>query len=86
MELPKNKTDTQPPPATAFLDALLCIDVAGTDARAMLETIVHPLMVTFIMSKAAMAPPQVEHGWWVTFGHMLGAPMAELLEKTLLLT
>jgi hypothetical protein len=75
--------DTQPPPATAFLDAMLCSDVRGTAARARLEVIEHPLTMTFGMSKAAMAPPQVEHGWTVEFGQPLACPTAELPTKLL---
>jgi len=62
LEFPENNTDTQPPPTTAFRDARNCPDVMGTDACALFSIIVHPLIVTFNISKAAMAPPHVEHG------------------------
>jgi hypothetical protein len=32
LEFPENNTETQPPPATAFRDALNCCDSVGTDA------------------------------------------------------
>jgi hypothetical protein len=62
LALPKNNTETHPPPAKAFLDALCCSDKRGTDALTKLEIIVQALMVTLGTSKAAMAPPHVEHG------------------------
>jgi hypothetical protein len=62
LAFPKNSTEIQPPPLTAFLDALCCKDVMGTVARALLASILQPLTVTFNMSNAATAPPQDEHG------------------------
>jgi hypothetical protein len=84
LALPKNNTEMHPPPATAFMDALFCGDKRGTDARALLETIVQPLMVTFCISKAAMAPPHVEHGCAASWEQPLAPPMAELPSKSLL--
>jgi hypothetical protein len=83
LALPKNNTETHPPPATAFLDALFCGDKRGTDARAMLETIVQALTVTFGISKAAMAPPHDEHGCAASSGQPLAPPSAELPSNSL---
>jgi hypothetical protein len=83
LALPKNNTDTHPPPAKAFLEALCCSDKRGTNARAMLETIEQSLMVTFGISKVAMAPPHVEHGWVASLGQPLAPPIAELRSKSL---
>jgi hypothetical protein len=83
LALPKNNTETQPPPATAILDELLRKD---TDASAMLEVIVHPTIVRFGISKAAIAPPHDEHGCAASPAHPLAPPMAELRSKALLCT
>ena len=42
--------------------AVLWVTSVGTVARALLDSILQPLTVTFNMSNAATAPPQVEHG------------------------
>jgi hypothetical protein len=58
----------------------------GTVARALLASIMQLLIVTFNMSKAATAPPQVEHGWLVSLaslGQPLNPPLAELPKKEL---
>ena len=37
LEFPRNSTDTQPPPATALRDKLLCGDITGMSATAALS-------------------------------------------------
>jgi hypothetical protein len=86
LAFPKNRTDTQPPPATAFREASCCDDAAGTDARALFATIRQPLMVTLNTSKVAIAPPHVEHGCVKMFGQPIKPPNAELLKKELFWT
>ncbi len=86
LEFPVNNTDTQPPPATAFLDALNCCDAVGTYACALFSIIVHPLTLTFNISKAAMAPPHVEHGCVASEGQPLKPPFAEFRVKVLFWT
>ena len=83
LEFPRNRTDTQPPPATAFRDIPFCLDCSGTIARALFSAIVHPIMLTFDISNAATAPPQVEHGSfdWFPAGHPIAPPTAELSVK-----
>ena len=86
LEFPENNTDTQPPPTTAFPDALNCPDAVGTYARALFSIITQPLIVTFNISKAAMAPPHVEHGCATSAGQPLKPPIAELRVKLLFWT
>ena len=86
LAFPENNTDTQPPPATAFWDALYCGDVVGTDACALFSIIVQPLILTFNISKAAMAPPHVAHGCAASAGQPLKPPLAELRVKLLVWT
>ena len=38
LEFPLNTTDTQPPPATAFRDAVYCEEPAGTTATTLFST------------------------------------------------
>ena len=56
---------------------------AGAAAAALLATIVQPLMLTLYISKAATAPPQVEHGCAVFAGQCSKLPDAELLVNVL---
>ena len=87
LEFPENNTETQPPPATAFRDALNCCDSVGTDACALFPVIVHPPIATFDISKAAMAPPHVEHGCVGSAGQLAKPPpLAELAVKMLFWT
>ena len=88
LEFPRKSTATQPPPATAFLDILLCGELTGTAAAALLWAIMQPVMLTLCTSKAAMEPPHVEHGWLDpdSFGHPIKPPTAELRMKVLFWT
>ena len=86
LAFPENNTDTQPPPATAFWDALYCGDLVGTDACALFSINVQPLILTFNISKAAMAPPHVAHGCAASAGQPLKPPLAELRVKLLVWT
>jgi hypothetical protein len=88
LEFPRKRTDTQPPPATAFLDRLLCADFMGTAPAALLCVIVQPVTVTLRTSNAAMEPPHVEHGWLDpdSFGHAIKPPNAVLRVKVLFWT
>ncbi len=88
LEFPRKSTDTQPPPATAFLDTLLCADSTGTAPAALLCAIVQPVTVTLRTSNAAMEPPHVEQGWLDpdSFGHAIKPPTAELRVKVLFWT
>ena len=85
LEFPRNSTDTQPPPATALRDELLCRDAMGTSATAVLSVMEQPVTLTFNISKAAMAPPHVEHGSldWLPVGHPMSPPTAALPLKLL---
>ena len=49
---------------------------------------VQPVTLTFAISKAATAPPHVEHGSldWLPAGHPINPPMAVLLLKSLFCT
>jgi hypothetical protein len=88
LEFPRNSTDTQPPPATALRDLTLCGYAAGTAATAEFSVMVQPVTLTFVTSKAATAPPHVEHGSldWLSAGHPISPPMAVLLLKVLFCT
>ena len=88
LQFPRNSTDTQPPPATALRDKTLCEDAMGTSATAVLSVMEQPVTLTFNISKAAMAPPQVEHGSleWLPGGHPMSPPTAELPLKLLFST
>jgi hypothetical protein len=87
LEFPRNRTDTQPPPATALRDAPFCWDSTGTAARALFSTIKQPVTLTLEISSAATAPPHAEHGSLDRFaGHPVTLPIAELCEKLLFLT
>ncbi len=88
LEFPRNSTDTQPPPATALRDLSFCGDAAGTAATAEFSVMVQPVTLTFAISKAATAPPHVEHGSleWLPAGHPINPPMAVLLLKSLFCT
>ncbi len=55
----------------------------GTDACAVLLTILQPLTVTFSISNAATAPPHVEHGCVLSAGQLAKPPLAELPVKLL---
>jgi hypothetical protein len=86
LALPRNKTDTQPPPATAFCDLLRWSDASGTAAAAMLSSKVQRESATANISNAAIAPPQVEQGWSAkdAMGHADEAATAVLRMKPLL--
>ena len=88
LQFPRNSTDTQPPPATALRDKVLCWDVTGTFATTVLSVMEQPVTLTFNISKAAMAPPHVEHGSldWLPGGHPMSPPTAELPLKLLFST
>ncbi len=86
LEFPLNTTDTQPPPATAFRDAMYCEEPAGTTATTLFSTILQPLTLTFRISKAATAPPHVEHGSRDCKGHPISPPIAALRVKLLFRT
>ncbi len=90
LEFPRNSTDKQPPPATALRDKLFCGDPIGTDATAEFSVMLQPVTLTFAISKAATAPPHVEHGCrsldWLPAGHPINPPMAVLLLKSLFCT
>ena len=88
LQFPRNSTDTQPPPATALRDKVLCWDVTGTFAITVLSVMEQPVTLTFNISKAAMAPPHVEHGSleWLPGGHPMSPPTAELPLKLLFST
>ncbi len=81
LAFPRNKTDTQPPPATDE-----ALTTCSAYATALLSTIVQPLTLTLNISKAAIAPPQVEHGsdGNAVLGQSSERPVAELLVKVLL--
>lgn len=86
LEFPRNRTDTQPPPATALRDKSFCKDLEGTTAVTLLSSIEQPVMLTFDISNAATAPPHVEHGSRdsVPVGQPIKSPTAELRVKLLL--
>ena len=88
LQFPRNSTDTQPPPATALRDKVLCSDVTGTFATTVLSVMEQPVTLTFNISKAAMAPPHDEHGSleWLPGGHPMSPPTAELPLKLLFST
>jgi hypothetical protein len=86
LEFPRNRTDTQPPPATAFRDAMYCEEPAGTAATTLFSTMLQPLTLTFRISKAATAPPHVEHGSLDRNGHPMSPPIAALRVKLLFRT
>jgi hypothetical protein len=54
---PLKRTNTQPPPATAFRDKLLCWDSAGTTARALLSFIVQPATLALDIERSNGAAP-----------------------------
>ena len=85
LQFPRNSTDTQPPPATALRDKTLCEDAMGTSATAVLSVMEQPVTLTFNISKAAMAPPHVEHGSldWLPEGHPMSPPTAAFPLKLL---
>jgi hypothetical protein len=63
LALPRNNTDKQPPPETELLDErLIKEDEGGKNARTLFSVIWQSIMVTLNISKAAIAPPQLEHG------------------------
>jgi len=81
LEFPRKRTDTQPPPATDEKELNGCVYTT-----ALLSTIVQPLTLTLNISKAAIAPPQVQHGsdGLEVPGQSSERPVAEILEKVLL--
>ncbi len=86
LTFPTNNTATQPPPATALLDVPNCGESFGTNACTLFSIIVDPVILTFNISKAAIAPPHVEHGCAASAGQPLKPPFAELRAKVLLST
>jgi hypothetical protein len=85
LEFPRKSTDKQPPPATALRENSICAESLGTTATALLLTMMQPVTLTFDISKAATAPPHVEHGSLdcVLVGQPIKPPTAELLLKLL---
>jgi hypothetical protein len=85
LEFPRKRTDTQPPPATAFWDFPYCWDCTGTAARALFSTIEQPVILTFDISNAATAPPHAKHGSLdrSPAGHPIALPIAALRVKLL---
>jgi hypothetical protein len=79
LAFPRNKTDTQPPPATDEAESTGDAAIAS----AVLSTIVQPLMLTLNISKVAMAPPQVEQGSDGFAGQSAKLPLAMLPVKVL---
>ena len=88
LEFPRKSSDTQPPPATALRDNPLWGESDGTTATALLSAMVQPATLTFHISKAATAPPHVEHGSLdrVPVGHPITPPTAEFRLKVLFST
>jgi hypothetical protein len=79
LEFPRKSSDTQPPPATALRDRPIWGESVGTTATALLSDMLQPTTLTFHISKAATAPPHVEHGSLdrVPVGHPIKPPTAE---------